>query len=149
MIYLTTKPNQNFFFLPYTKQRNFFLRKKGFLRKRVSGGLNKNQKEGFLTALTMVIKKDLTTSIKKHANKLKVDDKTVWTAIKQDLSLDPLDYAVWVFFRNAISHPNIGSLKTGIKEEWNKTSEEFILKAFKSFRRPVDTIIEKNGDFIE
>ncbi len=31
------------------------------------------------------------------------------------------------------SHPNIGSLKTTIEEEWNKMSEEFILKACKSF----------------
>ena len=44
---------------------------------------------------------------------------------------------------NATSHRNIGSLKTAIKEEWNKMSEEFIFKACKSFRRRVDTIIEK------
>ncbi len=35
--------------------------------------------------------------------------------------------------------------KTAIEEEWNKMSEEFILKACKSFRRPGDRIIEKNG----
>ena len=44
---------------------------------------------------------------------------------------------------NSISHPNIGSLKNAIEEEWNKMSEEFILKVCKSFRRHVDTIIEK------
>ena len=38
---------------------------------------------------------------------------------------------------------------TDIEEEWNKMSEEFILKACKSFRRRVDTIIEKNGGHIE
>ena len=43
------------------------------------------------------------------------------------------------------SHPNIGLLKTVIVEQWNKMSEEFILKASKSFRRHVDTITEKNG----
>ena len=32
---------------------------------------------------------------------------------------------------NTTSHPNISSLKTAIKEEWNKMSEEFILKACK------------------
>ena len=42
-----------------------------------------------------------------------------------------------------ISPPNIGSLKTAIEQEWNKMSEEFILKPRKSFRRRVDTIIEK------
>ena len=44
---------------------------------------------------------------------------------------------------NATSHLNIGSLKTVIEEEWNKMSEEFILKAYKSFRIRVDTIIKK------
>ena len=38
---------------------------------------------------------------------------------------------------------NIGLLKTAIEEEWNKMSEEFILKSGKLFRRRVDTIIEK------
>ena len=36
-------------------------------------------------------------SIRKHAIELKVHEKTVRTAIKQDLSpdLNPLDYAIW------------------------------------------------------
>ena len=42
---------------------------------------------------------------------------------------------------NATSHPNIGSLKTAIEEEWIKMSEEFILKACKLSR--VDVIMEK------
>ena len=33
-------------------------------------------------------------------------------------------------------HPNIGKLKTFIKEEWNKMYEQLILKACKSFPRP-------------
>ena len=60
--------------------------------------------------------------------------------------LNPLDYAIWGVLENktnATSHPNIGSLKTAIVEKWNKMSEEFILKAWKSFQRHVDTIIEK------
>ena len=44
---------------------------------------------------------------------------------------------------NAMSHPNIGWLKTAIEEEWNKMFEEFILKLWKSFRMYVDTIIVK------
>ena len=70
-------------------------------------------KSRFLTALTTVIKKDLTTSIRKHTNELKVCEKTVKTAIKQALSpnLNPLDYAIWGILENktnATSHPNIG-----------------------------------------
>ena len=86
--------------------------------------------------------------IRKQANELKVHKKTVRTAIKQDLSPDhnPLNYTIWGILEyktNAISHPNIGSLKPAIEEEKNEMSEEFILKASKSFRRRVDTIIEK------
>ena len=96
----------------------------------------------------MAIRKDPTTSTRKHANELKVHKKTVKTAIEQDLSPDvnPLDYAICGLLENktnATSHPNIGSLKTAIEEEWNKMSEEFLLKACKSFRRRVDTISEK------
>ena len=36
-----------------------------------------------------------------------------------------------------------------IEKECNKMSEEFILKACKSFWRQVDTIINKNGGYIE
>ena len=92
--------------------------------------------------------------IMKHANELTVHEKTVRTAIKQDLSPDlkPLDYIIWGILENetnATSHPNIGSLKNAIEEEWNKMSEEFILMACKLFCRHVDTIIEKYGGHIE
>ena len=111
------------------------LQKKSFLKKRGSGGLNKKRQEGFLTALDTA-NKDPTTSRKKHANELKVHEKTVETAIKQDLypNLNPLDYALWDVLENktnATSHSNIGSLKTANKEEWNKMFEEFILNACK------------------
>ena len=67
---------------------------------------------------------------------------------QQDLSSDlkPLDYVNWGVLENkkySTSHPNIGLPKTAIEEEWNKMSEEFILKACKLFRRHVDTITEK------
>ena len=100
-------------------------------------------KRRFLTALATVIKKDTTTIIRKHPK-----TKTLRTAIKQDLNPDlkPLDYAIWGVLQNktiATSHQNVGSLKTAIEEEWNKMSEEFILKPCKSFRKQIDTIIEK------
>ena len=110
--------------------------------------LNKKRKEGFLTALDTA--RVPTTSIGKHANELKVYEKTVRTVIKQDLSRDfnPLDYAMWGVLENksnATSHPDIGSLKTAIEEEWNEMSEEFILKAYKSFWRRVNKILEKKA----
>ena len=64
----------------------------------------------------------------------------VRTTIKQDLSpdLNTLDYTIIGVLENkanTFSSPNIGSLMTAIEEEWNKISEECILKACKSFRR--------------
>ena len=93
-------------------------------------------------------------SMRKFANEMKDHEKTVRTAIKQDLSQDHnlLDYALWGILENktnATSHPNIGSLTTAFEEVWNKMPEEFILKACKLFQRHVDTTIEKNGGHIE
>ena len=73
---------------------------------------------------------------------------------QQDSSPDfyPFDYTIWCILENktnGISHPNIDSLETAIGEEWNKMSEEFILKACKSFRRCVNTINVKNDGHIE
>ena len=108
----------------------------------------KKRKEDFLTVLATAINKGPTTSIRKLAKELKVQKKSVKTAIKQDLSLDlnPLDYDIWGILENktnATSHPNIRSLKTVLEEKLNKMSEEFILKTCKLFRRRIDTIIEK------
>ena len=50
--------------------------------------------------------------------------------------LDLFDYALWGILKNKInatSHPNIHLHKTAVEGEWNKMSEEFILKACKSF----------------
>ena len=110
--------------------------------------MNKNWKEGFLSVLAIAMKKNSTMLIKKHFKELKVHKKTARTAIKQDLSqdLNPFDYAIWRILENktnATSHLNIDSLKNTIVEEWNNMSEEFILKACKSFQRCIDTIIEK------
>ena len=77
----------------------------------------------------------------------------LWSPSSPDLN--PFDCAIWGILEeekkktNATSHANIGSLKTAIEEEWNKISEEFILRTCKSFRGCVDKIIEKNGDTIE
>ena len=63
MICLMSQPRQNFFDSHVQSKENF-LQKKSFLKKIGGGGLNKKQKEGFLATLAMVIKKDLTTSIR-------------------------------------------------------------------------------------
>ena len=69
---------------------------------------------------------------------------SLWPPSSPDLN--PLDYAIWGVLENktnVTSHRNIGSLKNAIEEEWNKMSEEFISKAYNSFRRRVHTMIAK------
>ena len=133
--------------LSKTKQINnsFFYRKRAFYGKG-EWKIKQKSKRRLLTALAKAIKKDTTTSIRKLAWELKIQEKTVKTAIKQDLSpdLSHLHYVIWGILENktnATSHANIGSLKTAIEEGWNEISEELILKECKSFRRRVDTII--------
>ena len=69
---------------------------------------------------------------------------SLWSPSSQNLNSH--DYTEWGILENKINatfHQNIGSLKTSIEEEWNKMSEEFILKDCKLFQRHVATIIEK------
>ena len=95
------------------------------------------------------MKKDPTTSNRKYSNELKLFEKTLRIAIKKNLSpgFNPLDYVIQSFLGNKVNatpDPNIGSLKTAIEKEWNKMTEEFILNAWKSFRRHA----VRNGDHI-
>ena len=117
MICLAPELSQSFFVhsIQSKKKKKKSLKKESFLRKSGSVGLNKNRKEGSLTVQATAIKKGSTTSIRKYTNELKIHEKTVKTAIKQDLSpnLKPLDYAIWAILQNktnVTSHPNIGSL---------------------------------------
>ena len=78
---------------------------------------------------------------KKHS---KIIGVLLWSPSNPDIY--PLNDGIWGVLENntnATYHLNIGLLKTTIEGEWNKMSEEFILKAYKSFRRHVATIIEK------
>ena len=73
---LNAEPKPKFLCLPFTKQRKKIHRKRVFLRKKGCRGLNKKQKESFLTAVATAIEKDPTTSIRKYAYELKVHEKT-------------------------------------------------------------------------
>ena len=130
IICLMLKPNQSFF-VNIIQSKEKILPKNNFLRKRGSGGLNKNKKKVFfLTALAMAIKKDPTASIRKHTNELKICKKTVRSAIKQDLSpdLNSLDYTTWCILENntnATSLLSIGLLKTALRGNWIKCLKNF------------------------
>ena len=111
MIFFNAETKPKCLCLPFIKQKKKLLQKKNVLWKRI-GGLKK-KKRRLLTALATVITKDPTTSLRKHANELKVQKKTERTAIRQDLSpvFNPLDQAIWGVLENktnVTSHPNIG-----------------------------------------
>ena len=88
-----TKPK--FLCLPYSKQMIFI--QKIFYRKCGRGGLNKKWIKSLLIALAPAIKKDPSNFNKKVSNELKVHERTVSRANKQDSNPDhnPLDYAIW------------------------------------------------------
>ena len=56
---------------------------------------------------------------------------SLWPPSSPDLKPYDVLWSILENKTNTTSHPNIGSLKTAIEEEWNKISVEFILKAFK------------------
>ena len=119
MIYLTPKQNQSFFVYRIQSKEKKFTEKELFQEKGEVEDWTKNKKGGVLTAFVTVNKKDLTASIRKHANELKLYGKTVRTAIKQNLSpgLNLLNYVMWGILENqtnAASHLNIGLLQTSI-----------------------------------
>ena len=110
MICLMLKPRQSFFVNHIQSKENLFTEKVLF-KEKGEWRIEQNQKEGFLTALAM--------SIRKHVNELKVHKRTLRTAIKQDLSPDfnPLDYAICGILENktnATSHPNIGLVSVSL-----------------------------------
>ena len=74
---------------------------------------------------------------------------SLWSPSSQNLNT--LHNALWGVLENKINptpNPNIDSFKNAFEMEWNKMSEEFTLKACKSFRRRVDTI-KKNGGYVQ
>ena len=154
MICLTVKPNQSF----YTKQGKktffFFYWKRAFKEKEEWISEQKTKRKIFNCSRygnqegPHIVHKKVHEWIESPRDKYENSNST---RFKPRPRLPWLDYMEsFTKQTNATSHPNIGSLKTAIEEEWNKISEEFILKACKSFWRRIDTIIEKkNGGHIE
>ena len=112
---LNAKTKQNIFGCPNRKQRISF--KKMELFKKKKGGLRIDQKtqRRLFNWLSWSDEKETTTSIRKHANELKVHEKTGRRTIKQDLSpnFKPLDHASWYNFL-----PNIGDIDTRLTKAW-------------------------------
>ena len=88
----------------------------------------KNEKV-FSTALATTIKKDPTTSIRKHTNELKVNVKTVKTAIKQNLSpdLNPAPIQILVHLWLLIGRNRIKCLKNLFWKHENRLEGVLIL----------------------
>ena len=95
-----------------------------------------------------MIKKDPTTSIRSTLMNWKSTRK-LWG--QQLNKIQPQTLTPWLRYMGRFRkqnkckfHPNIGSLNNTIEEERNKMCEKFISNPCKSFRRYVNTIIEKN-----
>ena len=67
MICLT---QSKFLFLPYTKQGKIFFKEKELFKEKGELNPTKKKKEGLLIALDTAIKKDSTTSMRRHVNEL-------------------------------------------------------------------------------
>ena len=148
MICLTPKPNQSFFVYRIQSKANFFLTEKELFKKNWEWRIEQKRKEGyFLNAFATAIKKDPSTSIRKHVNEVNIHEKIVRTAISQDLrpDLNLLDYTLWGVLENKMQFPIqiLVCLRLSFKRNVIKFLKEFILKACKSFRRSVHTIMEK------
>ena len=86
MICLTPKLSQSLFVYCIQRQRKgfFFYRKRASYEKGKVKEWAKNGMKAFFIALATAIKKNPTPSKRKDANELKVYEKTVGAAIKQD-----------------------------------------------------------------
>ena len=74
----------------------------------------------------------------------------MWPSSSPDLN--PLDFAIWGVLEkatNATPHPNLESLKTSIKREWDKMSSDFVSRSCRSFRTRVEAVIDADGGHIE
>ena len=83
LLHAETKPNESCVY----KVKKTILRKKEDFKDK-GEWRNEQKKKDVLTALATSIKKGPTMSIRKYPKELKVHEKTVWTAIKQDVSQD-------------------------------------------------------------
>ena len=89
MICLTPKPSQIFFVCPIQSKEIFFTENELF-KEKGEGRIEQNTKRRlfFFAALVMTVQKDPTTSIRKHANKLKATRKLGGQQLNKFLNSD-------------------------------------------------------------
>ena len=75
--------------------------------------------------------------------------KDMWPPNSPDIN--PLDYSIWAVVENEVCnkpHPSGAALQASITKAWGKMSEAFIKDTCHSFRRRLETIIDKRGRFL-
>ena len=110
---LNAKPNQSFFTYRIQSKEKLSS-EKSFLKEKGKQRVEKKIKRRLFNCFRNGDYEGPTASIRKHAIELKVHEKTMKTAIKQDLSSDhktPVRCMRRFTKTKAASHPNIGSLK--------------------------------------
>ena len=90
------------------------------------GDWTKKQKDRFLTTLVTVIK-DPTTLVRKQANELKVHERTVRTAIKQDLKLKLFARTPRLFFEYEDEWKKAYEVKKNKKKKHKNLARKFFL----------------------
>jgi hypothetical protein len=73
-----------------------------------------------------------------------------WPPYSSDLN--PLDFSVWSVLQEkvlAMTHTSLVALRQSITREWNRMSPAYVLRTCRSFRRCLQSVVAKNGGYIE
>jgi hypothetical protein len=78
-----------------------------------------------------------------------------WTPANQppySLDLNPLDFSVWSVLQEKVQatpHTSLAALRRSITKEWNRMSLAYVHRTCCSFRRRLESVVAKNGGYIE
>ena len=77
-------------------------------------------------------------------------DKNEWPPSSPDLN--PLDYSIWANLEARacpVPHKSLSSLKAALKREWDKMPQEELRHSVLSFRKRLQSVVDKKGGYIE
>jgi hypothetical protein len=73
-----------------------------------------------------------------------------WPPYSPDLN--PLDFSVWSVLQQKVQatpHTSLAALRRSITREWNRMSPAYVRRTCRSFRRRLESVVAKNGGYIE
>ncbi|QQP51528.1 Uncharacterized protein FKW44_012930, partial [Caligus rogercresseyi] len=142
-----------------------------YLKKTQDRSRSKKRPPEFLYKLQKRIKDDPGTSMRDLAAKMNVDEKTITTAVHEDLRIKltivfwskemwppsspncyPFDFYVWGVLEresNKPAHNSIVSLKASILEAVASMNREHLVNACTRFQSKLEVVIETDGGWFE